>query len=130
MTIEELLEIGFKEIHNPFTENETMFVLGEEKAGTHGNLCMLPIIYYDIKSFQCKTIRGEFCVIARKCETVEEIIKFVEAVNFLFELNVSLNNQEEGICFLTWPDDNMHEIISTEIKDRYNKIKHRIPPPL
>ena len=68
-------------------------VIGFEEDDFIGSKTILPIIYYNIDKQLCSTNRGEFCIIGRKCETIEEIINFVYCINFLFHKDININKK-------------------------------------
>ena len=91
ITTQNLTGLGFNEILDVFNGKQ-VWVLGEEDTEIFGNPCRLPIIYYNIETQTCKVVRGEFCVVQRECKTKEEIIKFVESINFLFHISVVIKS--------------------------------------
>jgi len=91
ITTQNLTELGFKEILNVFTGKQ-VWVLGEEDTEICGTPCRLPILYYNIETQTCKVVRSEFCVVQRECKSEEEIIKFVESINFLFHISVVIKS--------------------------------------
>ena len=95
ITTQNLTDLGFKEIFDIFAnknEPSQVWVLGEEDTEICGNPCRLPIVYYSIETQTCKVVRSEFCVVQRECKSEEEIIKFVESINFLFHISVVINS--------------------------------------
>ncbi len=83
MKEQELEDLGFKKTNDPFTKKQ-VWVLGKENVDICGEICALPVFYYNIEKQTIKIHRGEFSIIQRKCETIEDVRKFVECINFLF----------------------------------------------
>ena len=91
ITKEDLEKIGFKETPNMWVENQKNWTIGEEEWKTHGKIKKVPSILYELDKQSCLTIRDEFCIISRTCKTKEDIIKFIECINFLFNLSIEVN---------------------------------------
>lgn len=62
-----------------------------EECDVFGEKSILPLIYYDLEDQKCKCIRSEFTQISRVCKTEDDIIKFIESINFLFDLGIKYN---------------------------------------
>lgn len=90
ITTQNLRILGFKEVPDIFTKKQ-VWVLGEKDTEICGNSCRIPILYYNIDTQICTFHNGEFCVVQRECKSEEEIIKFVESINFLFLMSVGIN---------------------------------------
>lgn len=87
ITIQNLKSLKFKITESPFT-NKLEWTVGKEDIEAFGKfLGKNPIIYYDIDSQIAKTIRGEFTIISRKCDTEQELKKFSESIKFLFNIS-------------------------------------------
>jgi len=93
ITTQNLTDLGFKDILDVFT-GKRVWVLGEEDTEICGNPYRLPILYYNTETQTCMVVRGEFCVVQRECKLEEEIIKFVESINFLFHISVVINSKK------------------------------------
>lgn len=84
----QLRSLGFRLEKSNFID-KLYFVLGEEDIEVCGLILRKqPIIFYDIDTQTARVSRGEFCVISRKCETVECLNKFIESISFLFNLTL------------------------------------------
>lgn len=79
ITLTKLHDLGFKTINDPFS-GKKVFAVGEKDLKTG----KLPIVYYNLLAQTCTMFREDFCIITRVCKTEQEIIQFVEAINFLF----------------------------------------------
>ena len=87
ITIQNLEALGFKNVKSPFT-TKLEWVAGEEDVDVCGTIWnKRPIIHYDIDTQIAKTVRGEFCIVSRKCDTVQELKKFAESIKFLFHIS-------------------------------------------
>lgn len=85
VTIQDLEKLEFKNELNLFG-GKMEWHIGEEITEFAGLKLTTPTVIYDIETQRATSIRGEFCVISRVCETDEEIVKFLEAVKFLFNI--------------------------------------------
>lgn len=88
VTEDDLRYLGFKKVQNPYKKFAEYFTLGEETIDFCGPYWKAPLIEYDIDTQICRTARGEFCTVSRKCETELEIKLFINAVTFLFNLKL------------------------------------------
>ncbi|MEK6829043.1 MAG: hypothetical protein AABY15_02870 [Nanoarchaeota archaeon] len=88
MTTQELEEIGFVYKPDMFSKKH-VWVIGEEEddSGMFSKGTKFPLVYYDIEKQCTKINRGEFCVVGRVCKTKEELIKFIESIKFIFEID-------------------------------------------
>jgi hypothetical protein len=101
ITKQNLINLGFKEIFDIFTGKQVL-VLGEEDTEICGSVRKMPIIYYNLETQSCKVVRYGFCDIERECKSEEEIIKFVESINFLFHTNIDIiKDCDYKICKIT-----------------------------
>lgn len=92
ITEENLEALGFENIKSPFS-SKMEWVIGKEDD-RYGICKNLPIVYYDIEMQYANYIHGEFSRVGRRCETEEEIIKYVDCLKFLFKFSddkLSLN---------------------------------------
>lgn len=91
ITTDNLIELGFKNKKSPFSD-KYVWVLGEEDVDSDGiEFKNIPILYYDIEKQSCDISRGEYCRIIKKCDNILDITKFVDAINFLFDLSLVVN---------------------------------------
>jgi hypothetical protein len=87
ITEQNLVDLGFDNSLSPYTGKKA-WTLGQMETvdymGFHANT---PVVYYIIETQTCRTIGGQFTIIDRKCETEDEIKKFVECIKFLLNLS-------------------------------------------
>jgi len=91
ITAQNLKDLGFVEMFDIFTRKD-VWTLGVEEVDFGDSVFKVPIIEYVIEKQTCKTIRGEFCTIAKVCKSCNEITKFVESINYLFNLSIDINS--------------------------------------
>jgi hypothetical protein len=88
ITERDLENLGFEYSNDIFIKDKKVYTLGEE---FFENLDItLPILYYNLELQTCSVCRGEFCIINRECKNIDEIIKFVDCINFLFNLKIEI----------------------------------------
>lgn len=78
-----LESIGFKYKQCKIT-GKYVWGKGEKTVDVCGTLYEDFVVSYDIENKICKSVISEFCVITKKCETIEEINEFSRSINFLF----------------------------------------------
>ena len=93
ITTEILTDLGFKKIHNIFTGKE-IWSLGEQQIELCGNTYNDGIIFYEIETQSCLVVKSEYCIFKRECKSEDDIIKFVDCINFLFNLAININKYQ------------------------------------
>ena len=83
-----LQSLGFTLEDTTFTNNP-LYVFGKQDICVGGGLILhnMPVIYYDIGTQRAKASSGEFSNISRICETIEDLEKFIECIEFLYKIN-------------------------------------------
>lgn len=89
ITIQLLKQMGFTRKG----ESSNIWIIGEELREVLGKTLKLPIIYYNIATQTCSVNRSEFCNLSRVCKDQKDIEKFVDCINFFFNLSVTLQIQ-------------------------------------
>ena len=91
ITQQQLTKLGFIEGFDIYT-GKIVYVLGEEESNICGTIVKTPIIYYHADIQTSRISRGEFCSFARICSNIDDLIKFIYCINFLFNLSITYNN--------------------------------------
>ncbi len=87
ITRDDLTALGFKETFSVFNgKNE--WTLGTEVTDICGAPFKSPIVYYDIDTQRCRTIRHEFSSVSKVCDSIDLVKKFIECVSFLYDLKI------------------------------------------
>jgi hypothetical protein len=94
ITEQNLVDLGFNNSLSPYTGKKA-WTLGQMATIDYmGYPTKTAVVHYSLETQYCKTIAGEFSVIDRKCETEDEIKKFVECIKFLLNLSDEEFNKE------------------------------------
>ncbi len=86
ITIDDLKKIGFSNEPDSWF-GKKYWHIGSELIYIHGTPDLQPVVFYDIEIQQAQAVRGEFCLISRKCETSAELMKFCQSIKFLFRID-------------------------------------------
>lgn len=79
-----LKELGFKEEMSPYTGKMVWNFGEEEVTDVSGCKVKEPIITYDPYQRNARISRSQFEIIERKCIDLQDLIKFVDCIQFLY----------------------------------------------
>lgn len=84
ITEAQLIEIGFTKNKSPYTGREMWYFGTVEETDVLGDTGPEPIIRFDPESQNAITVRSQFTIIERKCETHVALVEFVRCIQFLY----------------------------------------------